>query len=155
MCAGQEQHEDLEGLGQEHYGGFADDEGGERDGSAASSTSRRRRFRRSHVVAPPIAPHIFLCMCRSWIDYEFDGTSRQRLVNQVLGNLCHLHYPGMVTLPSGQRVIATTWEHFCLLMMETMELLKEQCHGEDVNWRKKPIDSMVLYTSGGGKSHGR
>jgi hypothetical protein len=28
-------------------------------------------------------------------------------------------------------------------------------HGEDVNWRKEPIDSMVLYTSGGGKSHGR
>jgi hypothetical protein len=54
----------------------------------------------------------FLCMCRSWIDYGFDGTSRQRLVNQILGNLCHLHYPGMVTLASGQRVIATTWEHF-------------------------------------------
>jgi hypothetical protein len=28
-------------------------------------------------------------------------------------------------------------------------------HGEDINWRKEPIDSMVLYTSGGGKSHGR
>jgi hypothetical protein len=55
--AGQEQHEDLEGLGQEHHGGFADDEGGERDGSTAGSTSRRRWFRRSHVVAPPIAPH--------------------------------------------------------------------------------------------------
>jgi hypothetical protein len=56
-CGGQEQHEDLEGLGQEHHGGFAEDEGGERDGSAAGSTSRRRWFRRSHVVAPPIAPH--------------------------------------------------------------------------------------------------
>jgi hypothetical protein len=54
----------------------------------------------------------FLWMCRSWIDYGFDGTSRQRLINQVLGNLCRLHYPGMVTLPSGQRVSATTWEHF-------------------------------------------
>jgi hypothetical protein len=38
-------------------------------------------------------------MCRSWIDYSFDETSKQRLVNQVLGNLVHLHYPGMVTLP--------------------------------------------------------
>jgi hypothetical protein len=55
--AGQEQHEDLEGLGQEHHGGFAYDEGGERDRSAAGSTSRHHRFRRSHVVAPPIAPH--------------------------------------------------------------------------------------------------
>jgi hypothetical protein len=52
-------------------------------------------------------------MCRSWIDFGFNGTSRQRLVNQVLGNMCHLHYPGMVTLPgTGKREITTTWEHF-------------------------------------------
>jgi hypothetical protein len=51
-------------------------------------------------------------MCRSWIDYGFDGTSMQRLVNQVLGNLGRLHYPGMVTLPNGRREIANTWEHF-------------------------------------------
>jgi hypothetical protein len=51
-------------------------------------------------------------MCRSWIDYGFDGSSRQRLVNQVLGNPCRLQYSRMVTLPSGQREIATTWEHF-------------------------------------------
>jgi hypothetical protein len=50
----------------------------------------------------------FLCICRSWMDSEFDGTSKQRLVNQVLGNLCHLHYPGMMTLPSGVWEIATT-----------------------------------------------
>jgi hypothetical protein len=54
----------------------------------------------------------FLCMCRSCIDSRFDATSRQRLVNQVLGNLRRLHYPEMVTLPSGQREITTTWEHF-------------------------------------------
>jgi hypothetical protein len=29
-----------------------------------------------------------------------------------MGNLCRLHYPGMVTLPSGWREIATTWENF-------------------------------------------
>jgi hypothetical protein len=51
-------------------------------------------------------------MCRSWIDHGFDGTSRQRLVNQVLGNLPRLHYLGMVTLPNGRRKITTTWEHF-------------------------------------------
>jgi hypothetical protein len=51
-------------------------------------------------------------MWRPWIDSGFDGTSKQRLVNQVLGNLCHLHYPGMVTLPSDEREIVTAWEHF-------------------------------------------
>jgi hypothetical protein len=51
----------------------------------------------------------FLCMCRSWIYFGFNGTSRQRLVNQVLGNMCHLHYPGMVTLlGTGEREITTT-----------------------------------------------
>jgi hypothetical protein len=28
-------------------------------------------------------------------------------------------------------------------------------HGEGFNWRTEPIDQMVLYTSGGGKSHGQ
>jgi hypothetical protein len=48
---GQEQHKDLEGLDQEHHGGFADDEGGEGDGPAAGSISTHHQFRRSHVVA--------------------------------------------------------------------------------------------------------
>jgi hypothetical protein len=30
-----------------------------------------------------------------------------------------------------------------------------RCHGEGINWRKETIDPMALYTSGGGKSHGR
>jgi hypothetical protein len=52
-------------------------------------------------------------MCRFWIDSRFDGTSRQRLVNQVLGNLCRLHYPGMVTLlGTGEREITTSCEHY-------------------------------------------
>jgi chromosome condensin MukBEF MukE localization factor len=52
-------------------------------------------------------------MCRSWIDSGFDGTLKQRLVHQVLCNLCHLHYLGMVTvLGTSEREIATTWEHF-------------------------------------------
>jgi hypothetical protein len=54
--AEQENHEDLEGSGQEHHDGFMDNEGGVGDGSATSSTSRRHRFRRSHVVTPPIVP---------------------------------------------------------------------------------------------------
>ena len=30
----------------------------------------------------------------------------------VLGNLVRLHWPGLVTLPSGESVPATTWEHY-------------------------------------------
>jgi hypothetical protein len=129
---GQEHHKDLEGLGQEHHGGFTDDKGGEGDRSAIVSASKHHWFRRSHVVAPPIAPQpdnkvvslsyfvlcfnckfnfnvlTFLCICRSWIDSGFDRTSRKRLVNQVLGNPCCLHYPGMMTLPSGKQEITTT-----------------------------------------------
>jgi hypothetical protein len=29
----------------------------------------------------------------------------------VLGNLVRIHWPGLVTLPSGESVPATTWEH--------------------------------------------
>lgn len=53
-----------------------------------------------------------LCVCRSWIDSRFDGTTKVRQVNQILGNLCRLHYPGVVTLPSGERQLATTWDHY-------------------------------------------
>jgi hypothetical protein len=35
------------------------------------------------------------------------------LVNQVLGNLVHLHHPGVVTMPrNGRCELATTWEHY-------------------------------------------
>jgi hypothetical protein len=39
------------------------------------------------------------------------GSSRQRLVNQVLGNLCRPPYLGMVTLPNGWQEISITWKH--------------------------------------------
>jgi hypothetical protein len=49
----------------------------------------------------------------SWVDYSFDETLRQRLVNQVLGNLVHVHYPEVVTLPeNGRQVLTTTWDHY-------------------------------------------
>jgi hypothetical protein len=56
-AVGHEQHNDLEGSGQEHHGGFTDDEGRESDGPAVGSASRHRWFRRSHVITPPIVPH--------------------------------------------------------------------------------------------------
>jgi hypothetical protein len=51
-------------------------------------------------------------VCRSWVDYSFDGISRQILLNQVLGNLIRLHHLGVVTLlKNGRRVLATSWDH--------------------------------------------
>jgi hypothetical protein len=52
-------------------------------------------------------------VCRSWIDYSFEGDSRQRLVNQMLDNLVRLHHLGAVTLSgNGHRELATTWDHY-------------------------------------------
>jgi hypothetical protein len=69
--------------------------------------------RRSHVVAPPPTPTreedsfflilymmlIFLCLLSfsSWLDTNWDGRGHRRQVNQILGNLIHLHYPELVT----------------------------------------------------------
>jgi hypothetical protein len=50
---------------------------------------------------------------RSWVDYNFQGNKKQRLVNQVLGNLIRLHHPGVVTMPGNdRRELVTTWEHY-------------------------------------------
>jgi hypothetical protein len=52
-------------------------------------------------------------MSRSWIDYIFEGDSRQRPVNQMLGNLVHLHHPGVVTLPrNGCLELTTTCDQY-------------------------------------------
>jgi hypothetical protein len=42
---------------------------------------------------------IFLCLLSfsSWLDTSWDGRGHRRQVNQILGNLIHLHYPGLVT----------------------------------------------------------
>jgi hypothetical protein len=52
----------------------------------------------------------WLCyVCKSWIDYSVEEDSRKRLVNQVLGNLIHLHQPSVVTLPeNSHRELTTT-----------------------------------------------
>lgn len=50
--------------------------------------------------------------CRSWDDSTFDGTGHHRQVNYTLGTLCRLHYPGMVNLPSGERIHVTSWDQY-------------------------------------------
>jgi hypothetical protein len=60
-----------------------------------------------------ILVHWVCYVSRSWVDYSFEGNERQRLVNQVLSNLVHLHHPGVMTLPENScRELATTWENY-------------------------------------------
>jgi hypothetical protein len=47
-----------------------------------------------------------------WINDSFTGIGHYRQVNMVLGNLVRLHWPGLVTLPSGESVPVTPWEHY-------------------------------------------
>jgi hypothetical protein len=51
-------------------------------------------------------------VCSTWIDDSFTGIGHYRQVNMVLGNLVRLYCPGLVTLPSGESVPDTTWEHY-------------------------------------------
>jgi hypothetical protein len=46
---------------------------------------------------------IFLCLLSfsSWLGTSFDGRGHHRQVNQVLGNLLHLHYPRIVMKGAG------------------------------------------------------
>jgi hypothetical protein len=52
----------------------------------------------------------FLCLLpfSSWLDTSFDGRCHHRQVNQVLGNLLRLHYPGLVMKGAGHSEPATT-----------------------------------------------
>jgi hypothetical protein len=69
----------------------------------------------------------FCYACRYWVDYSFDGMSRQKLVNQALGNLVCLHHPGVVTLPgNGHRVLTTTWDHYWFASDGDYETAREQ-----------------------------
>jgi hypothetical protein len=55
----------------------------------------------------------FLCLLpfSSWLDTSFDGRGHHRQVNQILGNLLRLHYPGLVT-KGGHSEPATTWRDY-------------------------------------------
>jgi hypothetical protein len=44
---------------------------------------------------------LYLLSFSSWLDTSFDGRGHHRQVNQVLGNLLHLQYPGLVMKGAG------------------------------------------------------
>jgi peptidoglycan/xylan/chitin deacetylase (PgdA/CDA1 family) len=52
--------------------------------------------------------------CSTWSDEGWDGRGHQRQVNAVLGSLCRLHYPGLVTDKHGQQVPVTNWKMYAL-----------------------------------------
>jgi hypothetical protein len=57
--------------------------------------------------------------CSSWEDTTFRGTSDQRQVNGVLGNLVHMHYPREVTRNDGTSSPATCWASYALALNTT------------------------------------
>jgi hypothetical protein len=56
----------------------------------------------------------FLCLLSfsSWLDTSFDERGHHRQVNQVLGNLLCLHYPGLVMKGAGCSEPVTTWRDY-------------------------------------------
>jgi hypothetical protein len=56
----------------------------------------------------------FLCLLSfsSWLDTKFDGRGHHRQVNQILGNLHRLHYPGLVMKGGGRSEPVTTWHDY-------------------------------------------
>jgi hypothetical protein len=55
---------------------------------------------------------IVLYTCRSWFEPNFPGVGHLRQVNKILGNICRMLWPGMVELVSGERILATSWNHY-------------------------------------------
>jgi hypothetical protein len=55
----------------------------------------------------------FLCLLSfsSWLDTSRDGRGHRRQVNQILGNLIHLHYPRLV-MKGGRSEPVTTWRDY-------------------------------------------
>jgi hypothetical protein len=55
----------------------------------------------------------FLCLLcfSSWLDTSWDERGHHRQVNQILGNLIHLHYSRLVT-KGGRSEPATTWRDY-------------------------------------------
>jgi hypothetical protein len=59
----------------------------------------------------------FLCLLSfsSWLDTSFDETGYHRQVNQILGNLLHLHYPGLVMKGGHSEPMTTRRDYACAL----------------------------------------
>ncbi|KAG2563433.1 hypothetical protein PVAP13_8KG350912 [Panicum virgatum] len=86
---------------------------------ASSGSTVSRRSRKSHMVDPPLAPTregdrvvVKPVGDSTWSDEGWDGRGHHRQVNAVLGNLCHLHYPEMVTDRHGEQVPVTNWKMY-------------------------------------------
>jgi hypothetical protein len=54
---------------------------------------------------------LYLLSFSYWLDTSWDGRGHHRQVNQILGNLIRLNYPGLVTM-GGRGEPATTWHDY-------------------------------------------
>ncbi|WVZ52034.1 hypothetical protein U9M48_003129 [Paspalum notatum var. saurae] len=83
-----------------------------------SSSAGTIRFRKTVSIRARCNPAdrsvIVLAGDRSWREAGWTGVGHRTPVNSALGAYCRFYYPGMVTLPNGDRVAAHKWEHWWL-----------------------------------------
>jgi hypothetical protein len=48
-----------------------------------------------NVIESYVLISTLFSVCKTWIDDSFTGTGHNTQVNMVLGNLVHLHWPGL------------------------------------------------------------
>jgi hypothetical protein len=65
--------------------------------------------------------------CSSWEDTTFWGTSHQRQVNGILGNLMRMHYPNEVTWSDGISSPTTCWADYALAPNTTYGNAQGKC----------------------------
>jgi hypothetical protein len=72
---------------------------------------------RSSLIAPPARSYENQIVIRpvgeSWEDVNWYDVGHRTYVNQELGTLCHLLYPGMVIV-ADRRIAAQSWTHWAL-----------------------------------------
>jgi hypothetical protein len=68
---------------------------------------------------------LFLLSFSFWLDTSFDGRGHHMQVNQILGNLLRLHYPGVVMRGAGHSGPMKAGVTMHMHQMQDMEMLKE------------------------------
>ncbi|WVZ93898.1 hypothetical protein U9M48_039849 [Paspalum notatum var. saurae] len=86
--------------------------------TSGSSSGGTIRFRKTVSIQPRCNPTdrsvIVAVGDRSWREVGWSGVGHRTPVNSALGAFCRFYYPGMVTLPNGDRVAAHKWSHWGL-----------------------------------------
>ncbi|PUZ61093.1 hypothetical protein GQ55_4G243900 [Panicum hallii var. hallii] len=105
------------GAGEAGAGAGAGAGGSEAGGSGGQGWTRWRRSKIGWIPPPKPPREEEKCVIApngdgSWFEPNFPGVGYLRQVNKILGNICRMLWPGMVELVSGERIPATSWNHY-------------------------------------------